>query len=109
GPFATSRRLTKAGDVVAVGTPGHTAHHVSVMVADAELVYFLAGDTSYNERLMLAGQIDGVSADDDLAGRTLSAIRRIARDRPTVYLPTPDSESAKRLANRRHSAAEGLR
>src|SRR5262249_44385360 len=25
GPFPTSRRLTKAGDVVAVGTPGHTA------------------------------------------------------------------------------------
>ena len=101
GPFATSRRLTEAGDVVAVGTPGHTAHHLSVVVASGELVYFLAGDASYNERLMLAGQIDGVSADDDVAAATLGAIRHFARDRPMVYLPTHDAESAVRLASRR--------
>ena len=34
GPFATSRRLTAAGDVIAVGTPGHTANHLSVLVED---------------------------------------------------------------------------
>ena len=26
-PFAASKRLTAAGDVIAVATPGHTAHH----------------------------------------------------------------------------------
>lgn len=97
GPFAASRRLTEAGDVVAVATPGHTAHHVSVAVVADGLTYFLAGDASYNERLMLAGRIDGVSADDEVAAGTLSAIRQLARDRPTVYLPTHDPESAARL------------
>ena len=50
---------------------------------------------------MLAGRVDGVSADDDVAGATLRAIRHLARDRPTVYLPTHDPESAARLASHR--------
>jgi N-acyl homoserine lactone hydrolase len=100
GPFAASTRLTRAGDVVAVATPGHTADHVSVVV-EGGLRYFLAGDTSYNERLMLAGAVDGVSSDDDLAARTLAAIRSFATDQPTVYLPTHDPDSASRLATRR--------
>jgi glyoxylase-like metal-dependent hydrolase (beta-lactamase superfamily II) len=100
GPFPASRRLTGAGDVVAVGTPGHTTDHLSVVVAHEGVTCFLAGDASYNERLMLTGRIDGVSADDDVAGATLGAIRRFATDQPTVYLPTHDPESAVRLAGR---------
>jgi len=99
GPFTTSKRLTSAGDVIAVGTPGHTANHVSVLVEDQGITYVLAGDTSYNQRLMLAGAIDGVCADENVARATLRAINLLARDRPTVYLPTHDPESAERLAN----------
>jgi glyoxylase-like metal-dependent hydrolase (beta-lactamase superfamily II) len=99
GPFAASRRLTAAGDVVAVGTPGHTASHLSVLVENQGITYVLAGDTSYNERLMLAGQVDGVCADEDVARATLRAIRHLAMHRPTVYLPTHDPESAARLSN----------
>lgn len=98
GPFATSRRLTDAGDVIAVGTPGHTADHVSVIVEDQAITYFLAGDASYDERLMLAGKIDGVAADDNVAGATLRAIREFAAGRRVVYLPTHDPDSARRLS-----------
>jgi len=101
GPFAASTRLTQAGDVVAVATPGHTADHLSIVVQDAGTTIFLAGDTSYDERLMLTGRIDGVSADDDVASATLDAIRRLTRTGPTIYLPTHDPESAIRLAERR--------
>lgn len=101
GPFATSRRLTDAGDVVAVATPGHTADHLSVIVEGEAITYMLAGDTSYDEWLMLAGQIDGVCADEAMSRATLRAIRVLAMDRPTVYLPTHDPDSAERLANRR--------
>jgi len=101
GPFAASRRLTKAGNVIAVATPGHTADHLSVVVEDEGTTVFLAGDTSYNEQRMLAGQVDGVSANDDLASATLDAIKHLARTRPTVYLPTHDPESAGRLTSRR--------
>jgi len=98
GPFSASRRLTAAGDVVAVATPGHTAHHLSVLVQGGDTTFLLAGDTSYDERLMLSGIVDGVSADEQVAGATLGAIRRLAAERPLVYLPTHDPESGARLA-----------
>jgi glyoxylase-like metal-dependent hydrolase (beta-lactamase superfamily II) len=105
GPFAASKRLTRAGDVIAVATPGHTADHVSVVVQDGDTNYFLAGDTSYNERLMLAGKLDGVTADEQVTGATLDAIRRFTRSHRTVYLPTHDPEAAARLEGRRLAAA----
>lgn len=98
GPFAASKRLTAAGDVVAVATPGHTAHHISVLAQYGDTTFFLAGDTSYNEELMLAGSVDGVSSDEQVSRATLNAIKQLARERPTVYLPTHDPGSAVRLA-----------
>jgi N-acyl homoserine lactone hydrolase len=99
GPFAASKRLTDAGDVVAVATPGHTANHLSIILEQDGTTFFLAGDTSYDERLMLAGRVDGVSADDDVASATLDAIKRLAQTRPTVYLPTHDPQSSIRLTS----------
>ena len=87
GPFASSRRLTQAGDVVAVATPGHTADHISVIVEDGDTTFFLAGDTSYNEKLMLAGKLDGVSADEQISGATLDA-------HPAIHRIPPDGVSA---------------
>ncbi|HUK22920.1 MAG TPA: N-acyl homoserine lactonase family protein [Gemmatimonadales bacterium] len=101
GPFSASKRLTEEGDVVAVGTPGHTADHLSVLVHDGDTTFFLAGDTSYDERLMLSGKVDGVSGSEEIARATLAAIRQLAQDRPTVYLPTHDPQSLRRLAGRR--------
>jgi N-acyl homoserine lactone hydrolase len=101
GPFVRSRRLTHAGDIVAVATPGHTADHVSVLVHQEDgTMHFLAGDTSYNETLMLAGRVDGVSTDERVSRATLGTIRGFAQAHPTVYLPTHDPLSAARLANR---------
>jgi glyoxylase-like metal-dependent hydrolase (beta-lactamase superfamily II) len=100
-PFGASTKLTKAGDVVAVPTPGHTAGHLSVIALDEGIAFVIAGDTSYTEALMLAGQVDGVSADDETAQATLSSLERFAAERPMVYLPTHDPESAERLSQRR--------
>lgn len=108
GPFASSRRLTAAGDVIAVATPGHTPDHLSVIVMDEGMAYVLAGDTSYSEALMLAGQIDGVSGNDATAVATLRALKRLAEERPTVYLPTHDPGSAERLSSRRVAVAGGV-
>jgi N-acyl homoserine lactone hydrolase len=101
GPFPRSRRLTDAGDIVAVATPGHTADHVSIVVQEDDTTLFLAGDTSYNEASMLAGKVDGVSPDEQVSRATLEAIGDFARTRRTVYLPTHDPQSGARLADRR--------
>jgi N-acyl homoserine lactone hydrolase len=97
GPFTASKRVTNAGDVVVVSTPGHTANHVSVLVQDGETTIFLAGDTSYDDGLHL----DGVSPDERQTLATLDAIRQLARSGPTIYLPAHDPLSATRLSEGR--------
>ena len=99
GPFDRSVRVTSDGKVVIVPTPGHTPGHVSVIVVDGDVSYFLAGDASYTQQALVERQVDGVSPRESVARRTLEMILRYAHDRPTVYLPTHDAESAGRLAN----------
>jgi glyoxylase-like metal-dependent hydrolase (beta-lactamase superfamily II) len=101
GPFARSVRLTKAADVIAVPTPGHTPNHLSVIVQDSDTQIMLAGDTSYLEATMLSGTIDGISPDEGVASETLGNIRALCAQHPTVYLPAHDPKSAERLAKRR--------
>jgi N-acyl homoserine lactone hydrolase len=97
GPFEQSLPLTAAGDVIIVPTPGHTVGHVSVIVRLAEVTYFLAGDTSYTQALMLEGAVDGVAPNEGSARDTLRRIRALARQEPLVYLPTHDPAAANRL------------
>lgn len=97
GPFPASHRLTAAGDVVLVPTPGHTPGHVSVVVETGSESLFLAGDASYTEELMLAGAVDGVSPDGRASRRSTARIRDFCAGRPTVYLPSHDPGSAQRL------------
>lgn len=100
GPFPQSYPLTRAGDIRLLPTPGHTAHHLSVLLEDGETSYFFAGDTSYTEQFMVAQQVDGVSPDVAVSAQTLARIRALAQIRPLVYLPTHDPEAAARLAAR---------
>jgi glyoxylase-like metal-dependent hydrolase (beta-lactamase superfamily II) len=99
GPFDEVMPLTTRGDVLIVPTPGHTPHHVSVLVVGEPSV-LLAGDTSYNERLLLEGKVDGVSPDPTVTRRTHARILALARERPLVYLPSHDPESETRLEAR---------
>ena len=99
GPFLGSYPVTQGGDVSLIPTPGHTAGHLSVVVRTPDITYFLAGDTSYTQALMLAGQIDGVSMDRLVARRTLERIQDFCRSTPTVYLPSHDPDTPDRLAN----------
>lgn len=97
GPFDRSMPLTRRGDVVIVPTPGHTPHHVSVVVR-GEPSFLLAGDTSYTEGLLVADAVDGVSPDPRVTRHTNHLIRSFARLEPLVYLPSHDPDSARRLA-----------
>jgi len=98
GPFPHSHAVTRAGDVTIVPTPGHTPHHVSVIVRAEGVSYVLAGDTSYTEDLLVSRTPDGVSPRPAVAVRTMDRILAYAKERPTVYLPTHDPESVTRLA-----------
>lgn len=96
GPFQQSMSLTKRGDVIVVPTPGHTPDHVSVVVRGSPS-FFLAGDTSYDQALLLGGKVDGVSSNMAIANQTLAQIVALARESPLVYLPSHDPQSVERL------------
>jgi N-acyl homoserine lactone hydrolase len=98
GPFQQSMPLTKRGDVRIVPTHGHTPHHVSVVV-EGSPSFFLAGDTSYNQQLLLAGKVDGVSPNESISHQTSNKIIALAKERPLVYLPSHDPESEHRLVH----------
>jgi glyoxylase-like metal-dependent hydrolase (beta-lactamase superfamily II) len=97
--FSQAMPLTQRGDVLILPTPGHTPHHVSVLVC-GEPAFLLAGDTSYNQSLLLAGKVDGVSPDPRVTRRTLDRILTLAEERALVYLPSHDPDSATRLRDR---------
>ncbi len=64
GPFASSHALTHDGAVIALPTPGHTDHHVSIAVVEEGVTTLIAGDASYCEANLIAGRIDGISASE---------------------------------------------
>jgi len=101
GPFETHKALTRAGDVVVVPTPGHTSNHISVIVDCDDVAIFLAGDATYSEAQLLGQWADGVSPRPNVQLQTLDKIKRFIDSRPTIYLPSHDPESVKRLRARR--------
>lgn len=109
-PFASfpqSVRLTQSDDVRLVPTQGHSAGHLSVIVQDNDISYFLAGDTSYTEEYLLDEIIDGVSADEEAAAQSIHRILAYARSHPTVYLPSHDPDSVARLQARQVVGSNG--
>lgn len=100
GPFPTSKRLTKAGDVIALPAAGHTPGQIAIAILDRGTTILLAGDSSYTEQAMLAGTIDGVAPDDTAAHTTLERLKAYTATTPTVYLPAHDPDTADRLENR---------
>lgn len=106
GPFTSSYQVTQAGDVHFVPTPGHTPGHLSVLFTTPEVNYFLAGDASYTQALMLAGQVDGVAPDRLTARQTLERVRAFCQAAPTVYLPAHDPDTPDRLANHQVALAQ---
>jgi N-acyl homoserine lactone hydrolase len=100
GPFAHSYRITRDNCVALVPTPGHAPGHVSVIVRDDDVTYFLAGDATYSEENLRDEKTDGVTNDPTLSLATLRAIKRFAQQEPTVILPAHDPDGPTRLGAR---------
>jgi glyoxylase-like metal-dependent hydrolase (beta-lactamase superfamily II) len=105
GAFERSMPLTEAGDVRLVAIPGHTPGQMGLVVEEDDHVVLLGADSSYTQEAMLRGILDGISPDLEAERRTHDAIRAFAAERPTVYLPSHDPESAARLAAREPAGA----
>jgi len=101
GAFAASRPLTDDGRIVAVGTPGHTPGHVSVVCVDDDGRHvLLAGDATDTLEQLHARRPDAIAPKPAVSIETMDAILAHGRSHPTVFLPSHDPESAARLESR---------
>ena len=98
--FGASAALTDAGDVRLVATPGHTHHHSSVLFEADDAHYLFAGDASYTQAQVVAGEMAGVNADRAQTQLTYQKIAAYAAQHPLVYLPSHDAAAATRLQGR---------
>lgn len=100
GAFERSFPLSADGRIVAVATPGHTPGHVSVIcVEDAGRHVMLAGDATDTLEQLHARRADAVAPDTAVQVATLERILAHCREHPTIYLPSHDPDSARRLAD----------
>ena len=98
GAFAACKRLTDAGDVLLVPTPGHTFGHQSVMIRSGDRWVCLAGDATHTEGQLSAGEPTGGVADVKTARATLATLSRHRAQLPLLYLPSHDPASPDKLA-----------
>ncbi|RMG79304.1 MAG: N-acyl homoserine lactonase family protein [Chloroflexi bacterium] len=98
GPWGESYRLTEAGDVVLVPTPGHTAAHQSMILRDGDFSFFFAGDLTFDEGQLQRKTLAGIIEKFEPARRSIDKARSYIKRRPTVYLPSHDPDSSRRLA-----------
>jgi len=98
--FPASYPITKDGRIFLVPTPGHCTGHLSVVVRDTDMTYFIAGDASYNEENIRNEKTDGVTFKPEVALKTLQNIKAFATNEPTIVLPCHDPNSITRLKNR---------
>lgn len=99
GAFARSCPLSEDGRLVAVPTGGHTPGHLSVICVDDEGRHvMLAGDATDSLEQLHARRADAVGPDPRVHVQRLETILAHCAQHPTVYLPSHDPESARRLA-----------
>ena len=98
GAFDRSLALSRDGRIVAVPTPGHTPGHISVIcVEDDGRHVMLAGDVTDTLEQLHAQRADAIGPDPEMHRATLARILDHCRTHPTVYLPSHDPDSARRL------------
>lgn len=99
GAFPRSHAISDDGRIVAVGTPGHTPGHVSVIcIDDSGKHVMLAGDTTDSLEQLQSLRVDAVAPKPAVHLATMRAILAHCAQHPTIYLPSHDPESAARLA-----------
>ncbi len=89
--------LTAAGDLLAIGTPGHSYGHQSVLLRTPDLDFIFGGDMVFDEGQLLRGGIPGISYDVAAVRESRRRVLGYLSNRPTVYLPAHDPDAADRL------------
>jgi N-acyl homoserine lactone hydrolase len=96
GVFESAHVVTRAGDVMIVSTPGHTAGHQSVLLKTKTTSFLFGGDACFSSAHLQSGFIPGINADRRLARQTLDRIRKYLLETETMFLPSHDLAAVRR-------------
>lgn len=96
GPFDRSHRLPWPG-VSLVPTPGHTAHHCSIVVEGEGPPVVLAADACLRLDQLASRRADGVATRTAAASDTLERLDRWRRDDDVIVLPSHDRSGVDEL------------
>ena len=97
GPFDRSFELTGFSGVSLVPTPGHTAHHCSVVVEGDGPTVLLAADACLSLDQLDTRRVDGVATRGRAGRDTLDRIDRWRREDDVVVLPSHDERGVDQL------------
>lgn len=105
GPWEDSCNITPDGSVVAVKTTGHVRGHVSLIVfakdeSQKATTFFLTGDATYALDLLDSEEPDGINDNPAAALQSLQLIKRFAKEREVVVLPSHDPKTPDLLKDR---------
>jgi len=98
--FDNAYAITKSEDLWLVPTRGHTRHHCSILFKTDKEHILIAGDTSYHQQQLVDNIFSGANIDYTKSQETYNVIRNYASKYPTIYLPSHDGNSGKRLVNK---------
>jgi N-acyl homoserine lactone hydrolase len=80
-----------------IPTPGHTNNHVSVLVKRDGHWLIFAGDAAYSQAQMLRENMDGMNTNPRATVQSVRQIKTFCANNKTIFLPSHDPESARRL------------
>lgn len=97
GPWSYSYPITEDGKILGVDTPGHVPGHISLIIIDEDVTYFLVGDAAYNQALLDKELVDGINTDPYVALDSQRKIKEFCRSRDVIVLPSHEFDSIRRL------------
>jgi N-acyl homoserine lactone hydrolase len=91
--------LTESKDLFLIHTPGHTLGHCSVLLKGTDISVIFAGDVVYNQEQIKNNSFAGVNQNFKIAKHTYGLLTNFMTRQPTIFLPSHDQNSEKRLMN----------
>lgn len=98
--FNEAYPITASEDLLYIPTPGHTLGHSSIVFKTDDFDIIFAGDSSYNQKQVLKGELAGVNASYKQTKQTYLNLLEYATKHKTIYLPTHDENAGQRLENK---------
>ncbi|MES1220575.1 MAG: N-acyl homoserine lactonase family protein [Bacteroidota bacterium] len=89
--------LTESNDLFLIHTPGHTLGHCSVLLKSTDISVIFAGDVVYNQEQIKNNSLPGVNQNFKMAEHTYGLLTTFMKKQPTIFLPSHDQNSWKRL------------